>query len=413
MPNNNEELSILDLLAKDVLLMPGDYLFGSDSVKFAVNFTNKNRDAVELNSEDLALIAAIKNKLIKCRIKSVLADDLAAVKIEIEPGKFLYADIKITSKDALTGISIFRYVASKDIASPIGTASPSISPTLTPSSPSGSRPRSALLALFSKGSSGSKQLLKKWHGWDLSATSQDVMQLLQANEPFSAFNLNLDAEDLEAKRRLVVARRRLLNYERFSDVEAQQWTDSRIIKDIIVKKLKFELQSIDVFPNLFEAEFTPRITELFNIYKVIGNESEIESDIANVYEIILQSLFPQNQSSVVVGNIIAAWSHDKDKIKDLIHKTALMDLLSVLNMVCADKKIIEGMYRRQYPKMIMAAEEVVTKYVSTYLQKQDDGAGSPTQSRGKSVLAKDMAEFERRFEKLRRRAPQVRPEFYI
>jgi len=401
MPYSNEQPKSSGLLAKDVLLIPANYLFNPESTEFKVDFTNKNREPIELNLENYPSIAARKDQLIKCRIKSIMADDHAAIKIEIEPGKFVYADIKVTSKEAINGVSIFRYVAPKDLAVATGTGSPSISPVLTPSSPSGSRPISGLLMFSKKLSSGSKQLIRKWHSWDLSATSQDVVQLLQASAPFSTFNLTLDAAELEAKRRLVIARRKLRTFETFSDVESQQWTDSRIIKDIIAKKLKNELQSMDVIPNLFEAEFTPRITELLNIYKVIGIASEIESDIANIYEFILQSMFPQNNSAVVVGNIISAWSHDKDKIKDVLCKPAIMDLLSVLSMVCVDKNIIEGRYRGQYPKMIMAAEAVVTNYASTYPQKQ-------------SVIAKDMADFERRFEKLRRHAPQVnRAVFYL
>lgn len=405
---------------KDVLLIPANYLFSKDSAKFEVNFTNKNLEAIAVDSETSASIAAKKDQLIKCRIRSIMGDNLAAVKIEIEPGKFLYADLKFIAKDPVNGISIFRYASPKDMNSVSGRAgdsSPSISPILTPSSPSGSRPRSGLLLLFSKGSSGSgsKLVLKKWYSWDLSATSQDVMQILQANETFSTFNLTHDAGELDAKRRLVLARRKLLNlnFERFSSKETQQWTDSKIIKETIARKLKSELESMDVIPNLFESQFTPNITELLNIYKTIGSASEIESDIANIYEAILQSLFKQNEQAIVLGNIIAAWSHDRDIIKDHVPKTVLMDLLSVLNMVCVDKNIIEAAYRRQYPKMIMVAEDVVRKYASMYPENQD-GIGSPPHVRGKSVIAKDMSDFDRRFEKLRVKAPQVnKAQLYI
>lgn len=418
----NEKAEIFDLLDEDVLLIPANYLFNSETLKFTINFTNANGEAIELSAENTAAIAAATDQLIKCRIKKISAEDLnlATVEIEIEPGKILNATLRFISADAVTGISIFRYVSPHDIVGTPGTPnlSPSISPTLTPSSPSGSpsgnKSRPGLLQLFSRWSSGSKQFIREWHSWDLSVVSPDVVQMLQASEPFSAFKLSLDAKEFGSNKRLVMARRKLLDLEKVAVIDTQHWTDIKIIKDIIVKKLKVELESIDVIPNLFESEFTPKINDLLNIYKIIGNESEIETDIANIYEIILQDLFTQNDSAVVIGNIIAAWNHDRDTIKPLVHKSALMDLLSVLTMVCVDKKIIEGTYRNQYPRMIMNAEMVIGQYNKMYPENRAEGAASPSPSRGKSVMIRDMSDFERRFGKLRIKAPQVnRATFYI
>lgn len=387
-----EDRKTRKLLSDDLVQIPIDYLFDSDKKKFDVLITDQDLKPIKLNDTEIGLIRANLNKdcIVTCKIRSIAADGSASLKISIAD-KFLYARVNVKKDVEVTGIEIFRYVTSSSI--------PNLSENTLDSLVK--NPNSLAAKLYAK-----VKKKHEWLEWNLSSTSEHVVQLLRTHEKFSSFSQEIYANAQTEQSKLVIARRSfLMCSENSSNKLLDTWTSSSVIKEKVTVAIKTELENTDVIPNLFEDAMPPQIDKLLKVYNLVGTEAEIKREIIYVYEIILQLIFPQRHS--IIGTLIAAWNKDKDIIVNLDYKKAFMDLLSVLNMICVDKNFVEGNFRKDYPKLIAAADVVVEKFLSQNSSRQRSGSFASIHTSGESDFHEDAQTYARRFAKLSKNAPKV------
>jgi len=390
---NHETTENAKLLENDLILIPIDYLFASDKKLFDVAITNKKCEESKLSDAEIAAIAGklYNDHTVTCKIRKMLPDGRASLKISVAD-KFLYASVNVKKNAVIMGLAIFRYATSKD-------------PKLTDSTLSSLKNNSNSLAAQLYNKTKNKHA---WLKWDLTPDSYEVVQLLNEDEKFSSFSQKITIRPRTETSKLAMARKSfnfLMGSENSSKKMLDTGSSSSIIKDKITIELREELEKTDIIPNLFEEQMPPKISALLKIYNIVGTEAEVKREIIYVYEIILQLIFPQKDS--VIGALIAAWNKDKDKISNLNYKTAFMDLLTVLNMLCLDKKFVEGPLRKSYPNFVVAAEVVMKTFVLKNDPKQNASGTAATHTSGTRDFSEDVAIYKRRFAKLNKNVPKI------